>query len=137
MCFFAIGANKDEVTPGIDQPTQLTATLGEETAKARRDLLGFPVDSNAGDPGHLDSGQLQVLLAFPVGLERRWCPVVIVGVEFDREALGGLVGVQLVTLDEEVRGRWRQAGAPDQREEVSLQARARKSGRAMDLQRCA
>jgi hypothetical protein len=50
--------------------------------------LGFAVHPYASDPGHLNTCQLEVLLAKAVSLKCARVTVVVVRVEFDREALG-------------------------------------------------
>ena len=75
-------------SPGAGRsPSLVVAALGQEAAKAGHHGLGFAVHSHAGHPGHLDASQLQVFLAHPVALEGNVPAVVIVGIEFDGEAL--------------------------------------------------
>src|SRR4029077_14877955 len=104
------------------------AALRQQSGDSVDDLTRFPFEARAGDPDHLDLGQLQLLLAEPVALEGAPRAVGLEGVQFHREALLGPVDVELeADLVEASRGP-RQPGLRDQVEEATLQAGASKRG---------
>src|SRR6476659_578947 len=85
---------------------ELSAPLLEKRRDALDHRLWFAIEAGAGDSDHLYALELQVLLAPAVALEGGAGAVGLVDVEFDREALGLPVGVQLVPgLAEVHRGR--------------------------------
>jgi hypothetical protein len=97
----------------------LAAHLKQSPESAHYDRR-FLVEAGAGYANHLDAGKLQLLLAEPVFLEGRLTAVVVVSVEFHRESQGWPVGVQLVSLDEEIGGRAGQPRLLDEFEEAPL-----------------
>jgi hypothetical protein len=66
--------------------------------------LGFAGEPRPGHPGGLDPGEQQLVIPFPVFLERQSRPVRPEDVEFDPEAVIGPVRVDLVAGDETVEG---------------------------------
>ena len=79
------------------------------------------MEADVGDPGQLDPGELQILVAEVIALEGGVGAVGRVGVEFDREALLGPVDIELEPGLDEVGRRPRQAGLQDGFEEQRLE----------------
>ncbi|HSS04958.1 MAG TPA: hypothetical protein VLK89_07210 [Solirubrobacterales bacterium] len=67
------------------------------------------IDAEAGDPDHLDTDQLQLLLSEAIALKGFTRAVARIDVKFDDEALALPVGVQLVPGDVETCRGQRQA----------------------------
>src|SRR3954464_5225906 len=95
-------------------------SLGGVMAEAGDDRLGFAVHPRAGEADHLDAGQLEVFLAQAIGLERHRVSMVVIGVEFDCEALDRPVGIELESGNEEVHRRLPKPGAADQSKKATL-----------------
>jgi hypothetical protein len=102
---------------------ELATTLLEQLAQPAAHLPGLSFDATGGASDRIDSGELQVLLANGVPLERVPRPMGAPAVDFNRKALLLPVGVDLVSCHVCVH-RWpRQARLLDQIEEEPLRSR--------------
>jgi hypothetical protein len=115
------------------QAHQLLAPALEQLSEVAQDRLRFPLEPRRRDADHLDSQQLQLLLATAVALEGGAAAVRLEEIEFDREAQVRPVSVELELSDVEVHRRSRKAGPYDHSAETPLELRAREGGvRPMD-----
>jgi hypothetical protein len=94
--------------------------------------LRFPFDAPRGDPDRVYARQLQILDPEWISLEGGTSTVRIPPVDFNSEALGLPVGVDLMPGNEVVDGRLREACFIDQGEEETLRVDATKDGIAVD-----